>query len=143
MMKSRRWGFFRSDSVAKLAGLFSQWLRIKKKENHSRIFVVQSTMSNPFQTFYFFFLPSMLGHRTRITNAVRCDARAWFFDGKRRRARKACYTRTAFVKVTQKSTQVIQVRQFQELWELVSLFLQRASRVAPNKFSSLSHFSIL
>lgn len=74
--------------------------------------------------YFLFFSPVMLGHRTWITNAVQCDARAWFFDGKRRLARKACYTRAAFVKVTQKSFQVIQVRQFQELRELVPLFLQ-------------------
>lgn len=75
--------------------------------------------------YFLFFSPSMLGHRTRITNAAQCDVRAWFFDEKRRWTRKVCYTRAAFVKVTQKSSQVIQVRQFQELRELVLLFLQR------------------
>jgi len=123
-MKPRRLEFFGLRCLSrnvKLAGLFSLIAHKKRKSLTNFRHPIDDVKFIPY---FLFFSPAMLGHRTRITNAVRCDASAWFFDGKRRLARKACYTRAAFVKVTQKNSQVIQVRQFQELRELVPLFLQ-------------------
>lgn len=130
----------RLSSNAKVRELFSRCCG-KIKGNHSREFSSARKRRCQTRSVLFSFSPSMLSRPSNVDNKRGPAWRARDFSMKGMTGvRKACYTRTAFVKLTQKSIQVIQVRQFQELRELVPLFLQRISRVASNKFSRSRYF---
>lgn len=124
--------------------IFSMLPRKNKRKSLSRVFISARERRCQTRSVLFSFSPSILPRPSNADNKRGPAWRARDFSMKGTTSvRKACYTRTAFVKVTQKSIQVIQVRQFQELGELVPLFLPRISRVLRRINSLVSRYFIL